>query len=187
ISLTLKELLSIAPDVRKQVKELSSARRVPNAATHLVSTEPSEPTTSEDAIVAQVSQHAWSPESVAEQAMPLRTVKAIFEDTEEIHCILDQGATLCIIREDVWKRLGIHLRSDLAIMLETADSGQAPTLGAVENVKINIAGVDIALQAQVVRQAPFEALLGRPFFAITECETKDFINGDQSITLSDPS
>ena len=71
--------------------------------------------------------------------------------------------------------------------LETADTGKSSTLGTIQNMRFLIAGIELRLQVQVVRNTPFEVLLGRLFFALTECETKDFVSRDQHITLMDPS
>ncbi|KAL5521807.1 hypothetical protein ACEPAF_2555 [Sanghuangporus sanghuang] len=118
--------------------------------------------------------------------MPLRTVSALIEDTLEVECVLDQGAVVCLLREDVWEKLQIPLSPDKGMILETADAARSSTIGMISNAKFTIAGIDVSLQVQVVPNAPFQALLGRPFFAITECETKDYTSGDQHITLTDP-
>ncbi|KAL5522430.1 hypothetical protein ACEPAG_8446 [Sanghuangporus baumii] len=67
-----------------------------------------------------------------------------------------------------------------------ADTAKSATIGLISNAKFTIAGIDLSLQVHVVRQAPFQALLGRSFFAVTECKTKDCTSGDQHIMLSDP-
>jgi hypothetical protein len=45
---------------------------------------------------------------------------------------------------------------------------------------------DIYLQVQVMPNAPYDILLSRLFYALTECITKDFTNGDQHLTITDP-
>ena len=70
--------------------------------------------------------------------------------------------------------------------LEAADTNTAQTLGLCSAVPFRIADIEIELQVHVVKMAPFQLLLGRPFFAATECETKDFASGHQQITITDP-
>ncbi|KAL5478646.1 hypothetical protein ACEPAI_1923 [Sanghuangporus weigelae] len=70
--------------------------------------------------------------------------------------------------------------------IEMADTAKSATIGLIPNAKFMIAGIELSLQVHVVRQAPFRALLGRPFFTVMECKTKDYTSGDQHITLSDP-
>jgi hypothetical protein len=45
---------------------------------------------------------------------------------------------------------------------------------------------DIYLQVQVMPKAPYDILLGCPFYALTECITKDFANVNQHLTVMDP-
>ncbi|KAL5532503.1 hypothetical protein ACEPAF_6073 [Sanghuangporus sanghuang] len=197
ITISQRELLSIAPDVRKQMKELTTAKRY-NAA------EVKYGEVVDDSLTLQVGRFAseqvetgetLSTEEIlalsgqgvaAEASMPLRTVSALIEDTLEVECVLDQGAVVCLLREDVWEKLQIPLSPDKGMILETADAARSSTIGMISNAKFTIAGIDVSLQVQVVPNAPFQALLGRPFFAITECETKDYTSGDQHITLTDP-
>ena len=188
ITLTQRELLSIAPEVRKQLKELTTAKRYNTADVNLVEYESSaadpggcEEDPSDTALVA-----LGTTATTAEAALPLRTVIALVEDTVEVECVLDQGAVVCLMREDLWEKLRVPLSPDKNMTLETADTAKSSTLGLIPNAKFTIANVDIILQVQVVRQAPFQVLLGRPFFAVTECATKDFVSGDQHITLTDP-
>lgn len=193
ITISNRELFALAPDVRRQIKELTQTKKYAIGETHFVGTDSGTEsgTDSGTEVYATSSELGGSvfysaDKPTAEESLPLRTVKALVADTIQVEAILDQGAVVCIIREDVWERLGIHMRRDQAIVLESADTGKSTTLGMIENAKFTIGGVDVMLQVQVVRHAPFEALLGRPFFAITECETKDFLSGDQHLTLTDP-
>jgi hypothetical protein len=70
--------------------------------------------------------------------------------------------------------------------MESANKSKDATLGVIENLGFDFGGGEIQLQVQVIEKAPFEILLGRPFYAHTSCVTRDTINGDQNITLSDP-
>ncbi len=70
--------------------------------------------------------------------------------------------------------------------MESANETKSTTLGLLENLKVTFGTIDIYLQVQVVEKAPFDVLLGRPFFAHTSCKTQDYRNGDQHITIRDP-
>ena len=188
ITISQRELLSIAPEVRKQLKELTTAKRYATADVNLVESELSasdsdgyEDEASDPALLA-----LGTSSTTAEATLPLRTVNALVEDTLEVECVLDQGAVVCLMREDLWEKLRVPLSPDKNMTLETADTAKSSTLGLIPNAKFTIANIDVILQVQVVRQAPFQVLLGRPFFAVTECETKDFVSGDQYVTLTDP-
>lgn len=169
------------------MKELTTAKRYAVGNVNLVES---------DQGGSEVTEYRVVPESLApvllesgpaaHDVLPIRVIKVLIEDAVEAEAILDQGAVVCIIREDVWEKLGIHLDPDHAMTLEAADAGKSSTLGRIRDARFRVAGVDLKLQVQVVSVAPFEVLLGRPFFALTKCETKDFLSGDQHITITDP-
>jgi hypothetical protein len=54
------------------------------------------------------------------------------------------------------------------------------------NICFTFDNIDIYLQLQVMPNAPYNILLCRPFYALTECITKDFANSDQHLTITDP-
>jgi hypothetical protein len=72
------------------------------------------------------------------------------------------------------------------MVMESANQQTNHTLGVVENVNVSFGHITVALQIQVVENAPFEVLLGRPFFSLTNCVTEDSQVGDSFITLRDP-
>ncbi|KAG6326993.1 hypothetical protein ID866_12097 [Astraeus odoratus] len=106
---------------------------------------------------------------------------------ERIHieCLLDQGAQIVAIRHDLWEALGIPVRPDLAMMLEATNKSKEETLGIVKNAHFKIGGMEFKLQIHVVGDAPFDLLLGRPFFSLSSCVTRNQMLGDQSILLTD--
>ncbi|KAG6326994.1 hypothetical protein ID866_12094 [Astraeus odoratus] len=106
---------------------------------------------------------------------------------EHIHveCLLDQGAQIVAIRHDLWEALGVPVRPDLATMLEATNKSKEEMLGVVENVCLKISGMEFKLQIHVVGDAPFDLLLGCPFFSLSSCVTRDQMLGDQSISLTD--
>lgn len=184
VTLTQRELLSLSSDLRRQMKELTTSKRIPIGGINLVGGQAPVLSTSIDSSPAEPV--LCTRNSTAPHMLPLRVVTVVMEEKVEYSAVLDQGAVVCLMREDVWRNLEVPLEPDRRMTLESADTGKSPTLGVVQNARLRIAGVVVMLQIHVVRNAPFEILLGRPFFAVTECETKDFENGDQYITLTDP-
>ena len=59
-------------------------------------------------------------------------------------------------------------------------------MGLLQDLKIGIGGYDFYLQVQVVKDAPYKMLLGRPFFTLTQAMHKHFDNGESRLTLIDP-
>ena len=72
-----------------------------------------------------------------------------------------------------------------SVTLQAADSTFSKTLGLVSNLCIRVADIDFTVHAHVVDKAPFEFLIGRPFYAATSCTTNDFSSGEQHLTLTD--
>ncbi|KAG6328600.1 hypothetical protein ID866_10491 [Astraeus odoratus] len=70
--------------------------------------------------------------------------------------------------------------------LEAANKSKEEMLGIVENMRLKIGGMEFKLQIHVVGDAPFDLLLGHPFFSLASCVTCDQMLGDQSILLMDP-
>ena len=194
VSVTQEELLGISQGVRNVFKTLTTGKRVPvSLLDEMLDPDESGELPAEEVHEAGTAPHEvfhahCAPASVlaAAERLPIRLIRAKVADQVNVDCLLDQGAVICIIRQDVWAKLSLQMDVNKTIWLEAADSGKSETLGLVNNLRFNIAGIDVELQVHVVRVAPFEVLLGRPFFAATECETKDFANGDQHITITDP-
>ena len=67
--------------------------------------------------------------------------------------------------------------------MESANKTRDETMGLLQDLKISIGGYDFYLQVQVVKEAPYEMLLGRPFFTLTQATHKHFDNGESRLTL----
>ena len=72
-----------------------------------------------------------------------------------------------------------------SMILKITNTIKSVTLYIVQNVKIRVTGLKIRLQIHVITTTLFEVLLKRPFFAIIECKTKNYVNEDQVIILTD--
>ncbi|KAJ7175555.1 hypothetical protein C8R46DRAFT_890631, partial [Mycena filopes] len=81
---------------------------------------------------------------------------------------------------------GCTVSPEKTLTMESADSNQSTMAGVEENLKFSIGAIDLHLQAHVVDGAPFDILLGRPFFRFTECQRKDRSEGSQELTLTCP-
>lgn len=185
ITVSQRELLALAPEVRKQIKDLTTTKKIATNNVNLVGAQQnSDAERAERATLALA-----EPEEnrfTAWETLPLRTMEGIVDDKLPVEFTLDQGASCCLMREDVWKRIGTHLLPDKGTMLETANLGVTRTLGQIPNAKITLGGIDFSVPMQVVSDGPFLILLGRPFFAVSRCETKDYASGEQTVTLTDP-
>lgn len=180
VEMTVGEVLAISAGVRKEVKGDVTTSRVATAGLVEVDDEDHW----EDA--KETFQVTEGGASIGHESLALRAVEPVIEGKFTCECVLDGGAQIVAMRKDIWEKTGIVLKPDEAITMETANSAQVKTVGKAQNVRFTFGSVDLYLQLQVLDDAPFEVLLGRPFFALTACETRDFPSGEQQITLTDP-
>ncbi|EJD47114.1 hypothetical protein AURDEDRAFT_48316, partial [Auricularia subglabra TFB-10046 SS5] len=105
----------------------------------------------------------------------------------EVEGILDGGAQIVIISKALWIDLGRPIDDNYPkITLESANKSREKTLGLCANLEVTVFGILLYLQAHVVEDAPFDLLLGRPFFALARTKEETMINGDSHLTLHDP-
>lgn len=197
-TVTGRDLCSISDPLRKGIKDVVMTKRHPF---NLIGLEVEEPDdeSEETHLVAYGNEpgsdhsHPIPPthtrtsrKHAAYDLMPIHVIPAIINDRISIDCILDTGSVVCVMSEDIWLKLGATLNPNGAITLETATADQSGTQGQVRDASLRIGDTEVLLQFQVMKDAAFDVLLGQPFFAVTECETKVFANGEQHITISSP-
>ncbi|KDQ09756.1 hypothetical protein BOTBODRAFT_116731 [Botryobasidium botryosum FD-172 SS1] len=119
-------------------------------------------------------------------SLPLRSIDGVVEGRTVVECVLDQGVMIVVMRKDIWERSGLPLRHDMVLTMENANNSTNRTMGFLPRVRVSFGGMELLLRVQVVDNAPFEILLGRPFFSLTSCETKDFRTGEQHVMLTSP-
>jgi hypothetical protein len=180
ISLTQRELLAISPDLRRQLKDLTTSKKIPN-----------------DVGLQEVLQTMVKPIRVCENCeetihlvvgedcLPLRAVYPLISGNHKFESVLDSGSQIIGMREDIWEAIGDPMH-DTKMSLQSANNTRDETMGKLRDVRFTFGDLDFYLQIQVVRNAPYEILLGKPFFALTTAVDKHFLNGDQHITLTDP-
>jgi len=182
VTVSACELLSVSVDMRKMVRELVATKRVAVASLE------TSPTPTSDLWLEYKEFIVRDDEGcvVARTSLPLRALDGTLNDRLRVECLLDQGAQIVAIRRDLWEALGVPIRPDLATTLEAANKSKEDTLGVVENARLKIGGMEFRLQIHVVCDAPFDILLGQPFFSLASCVTRDQMSGDQSVALTDP-
>jgi hypothetical protein len=188
ITITTRELLAASPEVRKHVKDLVVTKKV---SVNNVEADSEDPV---DAYLAAFVNDsppvpldvAKYEDSAAVHSLPLRVIYPEFAPGVQPECILDGGAQIVVMRKDVWEQLQVPLATHWTMSMESANSGTTRTLGFVENHPVKIGHIVIHLQIQVVEDAPFEVLLGRPFFDVTSCAEVSKQGGEHSIYIRDP-
>ena len=182
MTISVREALAISYEVRSAVKNMATAKRVPTGAVaaNLAETHQNP--------LADYTRARTNPSSqpACSAFVPLRVIDATFAGDVKAECILDSGSQFIAMRRDVWEKTGLSLNPDTAAMVEAANSSKSSTLGAIPNVSMTIGDLELTVYVHIVEEAPFEVLLGRPFFVLTKCETKDTEDGGQVLRLTDP-
>lgn len=175
-----EELCALSAEFRRHYRDATVTKRIPTVESSFYGETP--------ALVMRYT-HMEEPRTTLLTASPidsLRVLDITVNEHRPITCTLDTGSEIVAMNRSVWQELGVHLSPEKTLVMESADSNQSTTAGLVENLKFSLGGIDLLLQAHVVDGAPFDILLGRPFFRFTECQTKDHIDGTQDLTLTCP-
>ena len=192
VTVSTRELLSVSPDIRKHVKDLVASKKVAanSVVKETVESYLSSCFDDDDSSLSTFFEQAAVPPS-AEVSLPLRVIYPNFAvgSGPEVRpeCILDGGAQIVVMRRDIWEKLDCPLTSSKVMTMESANSGSTTTLGVLEDHPIRLGSMTVHLQVQIVKNAPFEVLLGRPFFDITSCSEISRVGGNHQIHLKDPS
>jgi hypothetical protein len=100
--------------------------------------------------------------------------------------VVDPGSQIISLRKELWTKIGIPIRSDHIMIMESANMTKDETMGLLQDLKLVIGGYEFYVQVQVVENAPYDLLLGLPFYTLTEANLKHFANGNADLTLKDP-
>ena len=178
----------MAPKVRKQLKDLSTAKRIPVSTNtvqvnELAGCDPGEI----DQAFGDCMHRSDDGLIVVHHSVPLWSLEAKIVGTgQSILGVLDLGSEIVAMPKQVWEDLGLPVWSDHVMIMSNANTGTESTLGIVENLCLDFGASEICLQVQVVPRANFNLLLGSPFHCLLSASTDDFPNGSQTITLRDP-
>ena len=188
VNLSARELLAVAPDLRKHVREIVTSKKISantvevnEVDAYLAGCFDAEP----PSVFLDLVKYDSS-SSAAASSLPLRVIHPTFGPGVEPECILDGGAQVVVMRKDVWSRLQAPIVASRAMPMESANASTTMTLGLIEDHPVQLGPITIYLQIQVVEEAPFEVLLGRPFFDVISCSEVSSAGGKHEIRVKDP-
>lgn len=184
VTVTAREILATSPEVRRNMKEATTTRKVPShvaTGQAYITTDPTE-AFQQSLNTAQI----YDQLIVAKDSHSLRAITPIVEGLHEIECILDNGSQIVSMSEAVWLTLNRPYNPNHKISLQSANGTRDWSLGIVENLELEIGGMKLYVQAHVIREPAYNILLGRPFDVLTTSIVKNHRNEDQIITLHDP-
>ena len=119
--------------------------------------------------------------------LTLHVVKPTVNSFKGYECALDSSSQMIMVRKDLWEKVRGTLLPEEGIILEMANRVTIQMVGKANGLLFSFNGeVEVRLNVQVVEEAPFDVLLGQPFFAAMSCVMKDHEDGKVEITLTDP-
>ena len=181
ITLPIRDILSISPDVRRHIKDQIVTKRVTSASANALSANAN----NVECFMAALPERTDNI-IVADHSVNLRVLDLVLNDNIQVEAILDEGSQIVGLRKDIWEKLGVPVRSDHKMNMISANASSNQTIGLIHDLKVTIGAYNFYLQVQVVENASYEMLLGRPFLTLTEANTQHYANGDSHITLQDP-
>ena len=192
VTISTRELLAVSPDVCRHVKDIVTMKKV---SANLLEVTDSDIPSSLSGIslpdshspAVYVDLVKYDKGLAAATALLLRVIYPNFGRGVKPECILDGGAQVVVMRSDIWERLRVPISQSMATSMGSANASRTMTRGLVENHPVQLGSITVCLQIQVVDGAPFEVLLGRPFFDVTSCSEISRPGGHHEIHVKDPS
>ncbi|KAK1218941.1 hypothetical protein PQX77_018348 [Marasmius sp. AFHP31] len=197
VTISQADLLAIAPDYRRRMKDSVTSRRVGiNAETtsnSLVVEDPVEsfllqnPTVDVFNAVMNGFGDAKAGDKffVAKDSQSIRAVNAIVGE-RVVHSILDSGCSIVAMSDAACNALHLMFDESFRIPVQSANGDTDWTLGLARNVPFKFGDVTAFLQVHIVPSPAYDVLLGRPFDILTQSIVRNFLSGDQHISLHDP-
>ncbi|KAJ6494138.1 hypothetical protein DFH09DRAFT_946866 [Mycena vulgaris] len=207
VTLTQRQLLSLAPEVRARYREETTSRRAPpkdnkqaDTLVHqfvhgLDSPLPFTDSTLEPDTLKE--QHPYAiyydsvsgmPEDliVSMESCAIRSVLPVIDNREIVESIIDGGSQIIAMSEAVCHDLGLSYDPRIVLRMQSANGSVTPSLGLARNVPFRIGDITFYLQVHIVRNPAYDVLLGHPFHVLTQSIVRTFANEDQTITICDP-
>jgi hypothetical protein len=104
----------------------------------------------------------------------------------QVESIMDSGSQIVSMSLATAEKLRLEWDPSITILMQAANEEVQRTLGVARNVQFKFGGVTLYLQIHILRAAPYDVLLGRPFEILAETIVASKRNGDVNVTLSDP-
>ncbi|KAJ6461844.1 hypothetical protein C8R47DRAFT_993378 [Mycena vitilis] len=201
VTITQRELLSLSPEVRAQVRDATTSRRVAPAPKKDQPKDPTAPNYLVDS-VAELPPGAFVvkdpyemfyasgtvPDNliVSLESSAIRSILPVIDNKQVVECIIDPGSQIIAMSEAVAHELGIAYDPRIILQMQSANGAITPSLGLARNTPFLIGDITLYLQVHVVRNPAYDILLGRPFDVLTQSIVHNYANEDQTITICDP-
>ena len=215
ITVTQRELLSLAPKLRAQVADATIKRRIPRetaqilieeideghnyhnedaqdphmpAAFTATRTQPDNTDNPHDGYLNTLPKPSDPQEEVevAAESNALRAILPTVDGQDKIEAILDPGCQVVAMSEEVCNALAIAYDPSVRLSMVSANGGVDQTLGLARNVVFIVGEITLYLQVHILRSPAYDILLGRPFDILTQSVVHNYRDENQTITIRNP-
>ena len=182
ITMSVRDLYAVCPEVRRKTKDSVTTRKVGiTDGTNLALAAPSYP----NARGGQ-DEDLQDDEDQGKATIELRALTVHLNGVGPLEGVLDSGASFIAVHRKVWEQMGTVCRPDRVISLVTADGNRSSTVGLLTGVKLSIGPIELEVKAHVVEEAPFDILLGRPFYAAAQYQSRHGRGGEEIAEIIHP-
>src|SRR5882724_5199132 len=78
------------------------------------------------------------------------------------------------------------MKQKQVMFMELANGQANATMGTIPSICFSVRGVSLYFSVQVVRNSPFECLLGLPFMSLGSTKCQEFLDGSAHLLFTDP-
>jgi len=178
VYLSVKELLALAPDVRRHFKELTTMKKLPAL--------PAEAQAMAAHMVSTFSMGMDHERLVAKLALPLQMIEVTLDGTITVTGIIDSGCQVVIICRDIWEKLGTPMKHEQVMFMESAKGQANTTMGTIPNICFSVGEVSLNFSVQVVKNSPLKCLLTLPFMSLASTKYQEFPDRSAHLLFTDP-
>ncbi|KAJ3859262.1 hypothetical protein EV359DRAFT_68310 [Lentinula novae-zelandiae] len=122
---------------------------------------------------------------VAKESHSIRAVNTTIGG-RPTHCILDGGCSIVVMSDAACNVFGFAFNPEKCINLQSVNGNTNWSLGLAKDVPFRFGDVIAFLQVQVVDSPAYGFILGCPFEILMQASYKNFLSGDRHLTLTDP-
>ncbi|KAL5513599.1 hypothetical protein ACEPAH_3998 [Sanghuangporus vaninii] len=123
---------------------------------------------------------------LAPAVVPLHEINVRLNDTLQVNGVLDSGSSFIGIPRHIWRQIKSPACISNPTHIQTASPNPSQSCHIIPCVKISLPGFAMHAPVYILENAPFDLLLGRPFFAHTHAVTADLGEHCQTLYITDP-
>ncbi|KAH8834632.1 hypothetical protein DL96DRAFT_1457386 [Flagelloscypha sp. PMI_526] len=116
----------------------------------------------------------------------IRAVRPTVAQRRTVEALVDPGCSIVSMSDKLCRELALVYNPEIVLPLQSANRQVNHTLGLAPNVPFTFGDITLYLQVHIVKNPPFEVLLGRPFDWLTRIVACTYQDGSQGLTITDP-